>query len=200
MEDEFWGEVDRISDLEVTTCKGNWVAARHQYVAERWGERGIEDVAARLTPRFREAFLHPPLPFVWQPLAYVIHIDRGIFEGPMERDLSQMRLFGEFISEHDLNALYRMFFKVGTPSFILKRANVIFRQYIRGGTLEPTVEGTSATIAVHDIVLPYYQCEHGIPGWLEAAMRVTGARDPSVQQSLCVHRGDPHCALQVEWH
>jgi hypothetical protein len=199
MEDAFWGESARMSDLESTTCKGNWVAARHHYVSERWGQPGMRAVAERLEPRFREAFLSPPLPFVWKPLAYVAHIDHGIFSGPMERDLGQMRAFGEFISRHDLNALYRMFFKVGTPSFILKRANVIFCQYIRGGTLEPTVGSTSATIAMHDIVLPYYLCEHGIPGWLQAAMQVAGARDATVQQSRCAHRGDSHCVLEVEW-
>lgn len=44
---------------------------------------------------------------------------------------------------------------------MLKRANVIFRQYVRGGTLEPVVEASQATIAMRDIVLPHDLCELG---------------------------------------
>lgn len=199
MLDSFWGQRSILSDLTNTTCKGNWVAARHHYVVERHGQRGVEQVAGLLEAPYRDAFLTPPLPFVWLPLDLLTHIDHAIFTELMHGNLDQMREFGGFIARRDLTALYRMFFKLGTPGFVLRRSRLVFAQYIKGGSLEPTVEGKDATLFVRDLVLPYYLCEHGIPGWLQAALELAGGHSVKVTQPSCAHRGDPECVLHASW-
>jgi len=199
MDDAFWGRRSIICDLATTTCKGNWVAARHHYVMDRHGEAGVEQVASLLEERYRDGFLNPPLPFVWLPLDLLHHIDHAIFSGPMRGDLGQMREFGAFIAQRDLKALYRMFLKLGTPAFIIGRSRLIFAQYIKGGSLESTVDGNAATLVLRNLVMPYYMCEHGIPGWLQTAIELAGGRGVKVTQAKCAHRGDPECVLQASW-
>jgi len=199
MDDAFWGRRSIICDLTSTTCKGNWIAARHHYVLERHGEQGVEHVAGLLESPYREAFLAPPLPFVWLPLDLLAHIDHAIFSGPMHGDMGQMRAFGGFIARRDLTAIYRMFLKLGTPGFVLGRSRLIFGQYVKGGSLEPTVDGNEATFVLRDLVVPYYLCEHGILGWLQAAIELARGHDVQVTQPKCAHRGDAECVLHASW-
>ncbi len=196
---DFWGVRSRLSNLESVQCKGNWAASRHRYVEERYGAAGMKDVAERLESRYREMFESPPLPFVWIPVSIVANIDRAILDGPMRGRIEEMRDFGEFISHHDLNLLYRMFFKVGTPGFLLGRSRIIWGQYFRGGELRPNVSSREGSLVLHDLVLPYYLCEHGVPGWMKAGVEVAGAREVHSTQPRCVHRGDPHCVWHVTW-
>ena len=61
----------------------------------------------------------------------MMDIDRAIVEGPMGGDIGQMREFGSAIAKHDLPLLYKVLFKVGSPAFIVKRLNIVGKQYIR---------------------------------------------------------------------
>jgi len=199
MDNAFWGRRSIICDLTTTKCKGNWVAARHHYVMARHGDAGMHRVAELLDTPYREAFLTPPLPFVWLPLDLLVHIDEAIFIALMHRDLDQMREFGGFIAERDLTALYRMFFKLGTPGFILGRSRLVFAQYVKGGNVEPTIVGQEATLVVQDMVLPYYLCEHGTPGWIQTALTLAGGNAAKVWQQECAHRGDAQCVFRASW-
>ena len=47
--------------------------------------------------------------------------------------------------------------------------------------------------------MPYYLCEHGILGWLQAAIELARGHDVQVTQPKCAHRGDAECVLHASW-
>src|SRR5262249_32201680 len=156
--DPFLGRAD-LSAWEKYDVKGNLLNARPRYVREKWGDRAVEEVAAKLAPDARAIFEKPVLPFAWHGFPLLAAMDKALAEGPMAGQVSQMKEFGSVIARYDLTTLYKMLFKIGSPAFILKRIATVYRTYIRGGAVTP-VEVTSrhALIVLSEGALPLYFC------------------------------------------
>ncbi len=197
--DPFLGNVALLTKLDEIPCKANWQAARHRYVLETYGEAGIDDVAGRLEPEVRRAFLSPPLTMAWSNVATVVRIDRAIFEGPMNRELRRMHRFGAEIAKYDVPSIYRAFFRLGTPSFILGKIPLVWSQYFRRGTIKTIIGKGEAELTLEDLCMPLYLCAQGIPGWFDATLELVGARGRTVEQSKCMHAGDPQCTWRATW-
>jgi hypothetical protein len=180
--------------------KGNLLAARARYAKERWGNAGCELVASSLEGEARAAFTGTAMPFAWYSFATLAAIDRAIVFGPMGGDLSQMKHFGSTIARYDLSTIYKVLLKVGSPSFVLKRVNIVYSTYIRGGAMAAThVTKEHAMISLAEGDFPFYFCEQGIPGWFSAAVELSGGKDVQVDQIECVHRGAAHCVWEARW-
>ncbi|MBX3249550.1 MAG: hypothetical protein KF901_20400 [Myxococcales bacterium] len=197
--DAFLGNPHLVRDLERVPCKGNWVAARSRYVDEQFGASGRQDVESRLEGAALDAFVHPPLPMVMSNVGVIAAIDRAILDGPMRGRFERMKHFGATIARYDVPVVYRVFFRFGSPGFILGRAGLIYGQYVKRGKMKADVGTTEGEITLTEVPLPYYLCEHGICGWLEAATELAGAKMPVARQTRCVHRGDSECRWHVAW-
>lgn len=197
--DPFLGDPRLVRDLDRVPCKGNWVAARSRYVSEEFGEWGERDVRARLEGAALDAFVQPPLPMTMSNVGLIVAIDRAIVDGPMGGRVERMRDFGSKIARYDVPAIYRVFFRFGSPGFILGRAGLIYGQYVKRGKMKADVGTNEAEVTLTEVPLPYYLCEHGICGWLQAATELAGAKTVVVRQTRCVHRGDADCCWHVAW-
>jgi hypothetical protein len=180
--------------------KGNLLAARARYVRETWGEAVVAAVAGQLEGDLRTTFEGSILPFAWYPFPTMAEIDRAIVALPMGGQLSLMKRFGATIARYDLPTLYKVLFKLGSPGFILGRLGVVYATYLRGGGMGPvSVEKGSARLALTEGDLPYYFCDQGVPGWMVAAIELSGGKDADVIQDRCMHRGDPNCEWSCRW-
>jgi hypothetical protein len=180
--------------------KGNLLAARPRYVRERWGDDGIRRVVARLSPEMRALLVAEILPFTWYPLDQLAAVDRAIVEGPMGGDASAMKEFGATIARYDLSTIYKVLFKVGTPAFVVRRANVAYSTYIRGGVMRgETPSPGQGTVTFIDGTFPKYLCRYGVAGWLTAAVELSGGRNVRFDEVDCIHDGAPQCRWQGHW-
>jgi predicted hydrocarbon binding protein len=180
--------------------KGNLVASRPRYVREKWGDLGYADVASRLRPPARAIFEGTILPFAWYDFPDMAEIDRAIVAGPMGGNVSKMKAFGSTIARYDLPTLYKVLFKIGTPSFFMKRINAVYSTYIRGGAMATSsVSKDHAVVTQTEGDFPFYFCDQGIPGWFTAAIELSGGRQVRVAQIECVHMGGARCTWDAEW-
>ncbi len=185
---------------EGNTIKGNLIRSRRDYLDRHHGEAAVKQLAAGLSEKGRQYLLTPPIAAGWYDYAPLVEVDAAIVRGPMKGDISLMKAFGAEIAVADLNTLYKLLFKLGTPSFIMKRANMAYQQYIRRGAFStPEVTDKSARIVLEGGGHPRYMCGYGMAGWLEAALRLSGARDPSVRHVACRHDGSPTCDYECSW-
>lgn len=197
--DAFWGDRSKLGALDGLKCKGNWLASRPRYVRETWGEDMFQRIAEALGPDERRYFEKPPLTFAWHPFRSLCLIDEQIFELAMRRDLESMRTFGAAMTDYDLNVVYRTFFRLGTPEFLISKAHLLWRQYASAGRLEPSVEKGAATIGFGNLVIPRYLCAHGICGYLTGATVAAGGQNVQVEHVACIHTGDPACRYAIRW-
>jgi hypothetical protein len=181
--------------------KGNLVAARPRFVRDNWGDAGYAHVAARLYGEAKDAFTRTALPFAWYAFPTLAQIDRAILLGPMCGEAKQMKHFGSTIARYDLSTIYKMLLKAGSPAFVLKRVNVVYSTYVRGGGITAsTVTKSHARLVLSDGGdFPWYFCDQGVPGWFTAAIELSGGHDAYVAQVECVHRGARSCVWEATW-
>ncbi|MGH7436180.1 MAG: hypothetical protein ACRENE_10950 [Polyangiaceae bacterium] len=197
--DPLLGRPDRSAWREYQ-IKGNLLAARARYIRETWGEDAVAEVASRLTPDLRAVFDAPLLPFAWYPLSAMTAIDRFVVDGPMKGQVAQMKHFGSTIARYDLPTLYKVLFKLGSPSFILGRMGTVYTTYVRGGAMRTVAaEKGSARVALVEGDLPYYFCDQGASGWIVAAIELSGGTGVDAVHDRCVHRGDARCEWRCAW-
>lgn len=186
-----------VSKMQV---KGNLIAARGRWVREQFGEARLEELAETVPEPARQYLLEPPLPFAWYPFEPMLAIDRRLIEGPMEGDATRMYDFGDAIARYDLSTLYKMLFKLGSPSFVIRRIGIVYGQYLRPGrAVGESHEAGRATVTIHDACFPAYFCTWGISGWLHAAIELSGGNQTTVEQTECVHHGASCCRFELRW-
>lgn len=198
--DPVFGDLRVEREMRENQIKGNLLGRRAWFVRERFGAPVLDAVAAAVPEASRKYLVDPPLTFAWYPFGLMMDIDRAIVEGPMQGELSRMFEFGSAIAKHDLPTLYKVLFKLGSPTFIVKRLNIVARQYIRDSTVSIEVTGDGrAVVTQGGRRFPMYFCTYGVSGWFHAALELSGARDATVEHATCLHRGDAACTWQLTW-
>ena len=189
------------ADLARLFVKGHLVAARRRYVESTWGSLGVTRVTALLTGDALQAFVRPPLPFVWVGGAVVAALDEAIIVSCMDGQCAQMRAFGAVVARDDLPLMYRVFFRVGEPWMVVKLAGAMFPLYFRtDADVASALTGqTGGTITLKKAVMPRYLCRDGIVGWVQGALELSGGKDVRVEHERCVHNGDDACLWRVAW-
>lgn len=188
---------DRAGEIQV---KGSLVVTRPNYVQQKWGAEAWQRVLQGVSPETRALMTGTVLPFRWYPYVHALEVDRRIIEGPMDGQPELMKDFGSWIAKHDLASVYKILFKLGTPGFILKRANIAYSTFVRGGTMQSQLDTpTSGTLTLRGCVFPAYFCRYGLAGWMTGGLEMSGARSVSVEHTQCVHDGADLCHWAVSW-
>ena len=198
--DPIFGDLQHAAEMRDNKIKGNLLGRRAWYIRDRWGDEALAKVAAAVPESSRKYLLDaPPLTFAWYPFGVMMDIDRAIVDGPMAGNVGNMVEFGSAIAKHDLPLLYKVLFKVGSPAFIVKRLNIVCKQYIRESGLEVTASDGGAEVVLDGRRFPMYFCTYGVSGWFRAALELSGAKSPTVTHVGCLHRGDAACRWELRW-
>jgi hypothetical protein len=106
--------------------KGSAVLSTLRYVREKYGEGAVDGILASLPEEDRQAIGTSPLVSAWYPmpvfLRFMEEAERQL--GPKDPELA--RNMGRASAEYGLSTVYKVFFKVGSPEFIIGRATRVF--------------------------------------------------------------------------
>jgi hypothetical protein len=104
------------------------------------------------------------------------------------------------VAQDDLSTVYRAFFRIASPGFILKKASQVWRQYYDSGELDVLrSEHGSVDLEVLDFPTPNVAHCESVAGWVEQCIKMTGGDDVSVNHSSCRARGDERCLFELRW-
>ena len=136
---------------------------------------------------------------VWYPMSLLLNLMRAAdsVHGAAQPELP--RQMGRASAEAGVRGVYRIFFKVGSPQFIISRAARVFASYYDTGRIS-VVESRPGR-AVLDLVefegSPEFCLR--ILGWMEKTMELAGAKHLVPDHSRCRHRGDAACRFEGTW-
>ena len=179
--------------------KGTAVVASVRYVSERFGASALAAVLKGLPDEDRRILEGGVLASSWYPVPLFLRFMQEAEKqlGAKEPDL--VRRMGRASADYGVKTVYKIFFKVGSPAFIIGRAARVFGSYYDTGKL--TVVDTSSGGAVLDLEgfegAPQF-CER-IRGWMERTVELAGAKNLRAEHTLCVHRGDALCRFEGTW-
>jgi len=102
--------------------------------------------------------------------------------------------------EDGLNTIYKIFFKVGTTSFILKHVAQVWNNYYDEGKML-LLDSTPMTahLRLEGAHLPDAAMCIRVSGWMMRAVELSGGKNVRIDHASCAHRKDPDCEWKARW-
>jgi hypothetical protein len=183
----------------VAQVKGTAVVASVRYLTERFGEDALKRVFRFLPEEDRRVLEQGLLASSWYPMPLFLRFMQEAEQQLRAQEPEVIRQMGAASADYGIKGVYKIFFKVGSPEFIISRAARVFSSYYDTGRID-VVEAARGR-AVLDLTgflgAPQF-CDR-IRGWMERTVSLAGARNLRSEHSQCVHRGDPVCRFEGHW-
>jgi len=182
------------------TIKGSGVLALPQFVKMRFPGRFNEWVDS-LPPASRAFHERAILASDWYPLydALIVPTQKlcDLFFNGDERGAWEA---GMFSAEYALKGFYRIFFRLGSPQFLINRATRVFSSYYSESELR-VVESSTRRCVVHIVAFPepYWTLDLRIGGWIERALELVGCKGIRVEITKSKAKGDPVTEYVTTW-
>ena len=179
--------------------KGTAVVASVRYVRERFGDEALARVLERLPAEESRVLGGGILASAWYPMPLFLDFMQEVERQLAAQEPQVIRRMGRASAEYGITGVYKIFFKLGSPEFIIGRAARVFGSYYDTG--EIVVVESRAGRAVLDLGgfagAPQF-CER-ILGWMEKTVEMAGAKKLRSDHPHCVHRGDASCRFVGDW-
>jgi hypothetical protein len=115
----------------------------------------------------------------------------------------EMRKVASYIADRDLNSVYKMVLRLGSPEFLLRRTDSLWSRYFDSGKFTHQEMGPKKfkllleapkTIEAPDRLT----CGPGVSAWIEMGMKNTGV-DGRVQHVDCRFENGQRCEYIATW-
>jgi len=107
---------------------------------------------------------------------------------------------GRAAAEYGLTTFYKIFFKVGSPQFIITRSAKVWRTYYTSGEMTvPVCEDGHAVVELVGFEEPARELCERLPGFFERTVELSGGRGVRLVHETCVHRGATSCRFEAWW-
>ena len=182
--------------------KGTTIAGRLAYARRRGGDEAalkvvgaIRDPEAKLDLADARA-----LKSSWYPYSALIDISVELDRVFGNGDLSLLIEVGGDVAEADLNSVYKIFFKVANPGFIIDRAASVWRSYYSSGTCRVERKAENHVILeLSDFDEPHLAHCNSVHGWAARMLTLTGCQNLVTEHIACRLRGDSTCRFEARW-
>lgn len=179
--------------------KGTAVQSSLRYVRERFGEAPLAAILDALGEADRRA-LEGVLASSWYDvslfLRFMVEAERQL----RAQEPSLARKMGRASCDYGLTTVYKIFFRIGSPEFIIGRAARVFSSYYDTGELcilETRPGRCLAELRGFEGGAPQF-CER-IFGWMQRTLELAGAKNLRPRHDVCVHRGGAVCRFEGDW-
>ncbi len=178
--------------------KGTSIIDAVEAARKREGEQRLSQIIASLQPQLRQVFENGMVPTGYYSLdAFVAFLEAGLRLGGDDERILIKRT--EAVVERQLTGLYRVFIKLGSPEFVIRRLTTIHPTYFTGIGITIELERGDARIRYTGFRKQHRLMEYVIIGFYQKALQICGARGVRVQMSVPMADEARFCELQVTW-
>jgi hypothetical protein len=198
-----WPQTERApvegTDLAVVRIRGTALMPLRPFIDRYFGKQGAEQFHSFVNPEEDSArfVVDEILPSAWYPFRVALDIVDGLVA--MAGHPRVLRDFAAYNLDYATHAIFKAIFKIGTPEFMVARADQVWRKYYSRGRMTCSATRGHATVRLHDFgwLRPNYDrlVQHSI----EAVLVKAGARGCTIKHPRCLLRGDEFCESEYEW-
>lgn len=184
-------------------AKGSAITARIKYVRDLHGETGVRRVKEAMQPEHRAVLDGRVLPHAWVPFDVLVDLCVTIDKVFGKGDLSLVKDMGRFAARANLPTLYRIFYVLGSPEFILGRAPRLWDVHYDSGRLETSFsikEGRRvASLQIVNFETPHRVHCLSVAGWAEQSVELSGGKAVETTEPSCRCNGASRCEIIISW-
>lgn len=178
--------------------RGMGFVALLEYVRERKGEKGVEELLANFNADEKN-ILSNIKPKDWYPLDLNVRALTAADKMFGNGDLKLVKEMGRWGAEYNLKWFLKLFLSFATPQKIVKKWPTLWELNFDAGRLEVIkLEKNSATVRIRDFKSERPICL-AVIGWGELSLEKTGAKNIRSKETKCTAWGDDCCEYQFEW-
>lgn len=180
--------------------KGTAVQGTLAAIRTRGGEKELAKIIAHLDEETRQIFEKPISPSAWyscDAFARFLEADVQQTAGGNEEVLVAR---SEAVIEKQLHGIYRIFVRLGSPEFVIRRIAAIHSTYFDGVQIIPEMKGPNrATIQYVGFSREHRILEFVIIGFFKKALEISGAKKVDACFSVPLEAGEKFCELRLIW-
>lgn len=172
--------------------KGTSLLATEKFVRQQFGSDGYERFLQALPPASRDLYTSTVLSPKWYPITEAFYRPMetvcGMFYGGKTQGAREM---GRFSAMEGLRGVYKVFVRIASVDFVLKKTANIFATYYQPGKMEVAERGDRRIVLrMTGVVQPHVLLEERICGYLEGALEVCGEKDCKVMVAQSMTGGN----------
>lgn len=174
--------------------------ARRFAERQRWTP-AWERFVASIAPHQRELLEHPIKRSRWYDLRlYASVIDAAARHlSPDDQD-GFLTDLGRFVLQDGVNSLYRAYFAIASPGFVLRGSALLWRLFFKGSRLKVIGRrGRTVHVAVQGAAFCSHALCVSISGGMLAALENAGGRGARLVQHRCRSDGGSQCDYHFAW-
>jgi hypothetical protein len=180
--------------------KGTAVLDTLEAIKVRAGKAELDKIVSHLDPETREIFRRSISPSSWYSCdAFSRFLEADIREtaGGNEQELVKR---AEAVIEKQLSGIYKMFVRLGSPEFVIRRIAAVHSTYFDGVQIIPEMKGpNSATIQYVGFSRNHRIMGFAILGFFRKALEISGAKKIDVHFTVPIEAGEKFCELALSW-
>jgi len=180
--------------------KGSAVDSRLDFVREIADDAALNRVLDRMSRPHRERIEEGVLASAWVPFELFTELNVAIDAELGEGDLKLVREMGRFSARSNLPTVYRIFLRMGSVHFVLRKASRLWRVHYDSGQLTHEELGDDAgRLTVEGFAAPHRAHCLSVLGWVEGAIELTGSTPVEAREERCRCHGQDECRFYARW-
>jgi hypothetical protein len=186
--------------------KGSLLVNLREQVVRRVDEQAWDRLVRAASPTDRELLGGVLLTGSWYPVGVwnrALHAFLAHHAPGNARD--EAFAYAAHVADRDMHLLFKVALRLASPVMVAERAGSLWSRYFDVGALVPTQVGPTlwrmilTAPTAEDEGPSQVLCAHGVVGWAEEALRLTGAKNASVVHTKCRFTSARVCEYRVSW-
>lgn len=132
--------------MEQVLARGVNFLYTKQFVIEKYGNGEWERVLLSLSEEARKIWNEPILPIHEHPFALYKELISALSSVSNIKQVAELSSIYEYIADHSLNTLYKVFFSFAKPQFVIKNYPKLWQRFFNSGEVEVQVSESSHAI------------------------------------------------------
>jgi len=180
--------------------KGTALIDTIKAIKARAGEQEFSKIVQQLDGEAKRIFESRVSPSSWYSLdAFVQFLEADIRE-TANGDREVLIARSEKVIEAQLTGIYKIFVKLGSPAFVIKRISAVHATYFNGIHIIAELDDSNQAI----IKYVGFQIRHEIMGYAilgfyRKALQISGAKQVEVRFTIPISAGGEYAELKITW-
>lgn len=186
--------------MERPLVKGRVLIDAVAVARELRGQTAVDALVATLDAEAQEVLRGTLLANDWCPLDVLTSFMAASVRMHNGGDESVIVARSERVVEQQLGGIYRIFIRLGSPEFIVKRLGAIHQTYFEHVRVSPSfAEERRARVRYTGFQPQHRLMEHAIVGFYRKALQLSGAKDVTATIATPLSAGRGILEVEIAW-
>ncbi len=180
--------------------KGSALVARVNFLRDQCTPEQQGQVKALLSEELNQLLELGAFASQWYPLQYLVDISRALDQVKGRGDGALILEMGRQSAHEAVRGIYKIFFKFGSPEFVIQRAAQVWSRYYDSGQLQVDVlEKGRVQVALSDFDTPIHEHCLAVSGWIRGMLEASGGKNVDTKIVQCRKQGARVCSFEARW-